>query len=304
MRRPQKAEYDRPQQCCVCHRPMTATRTSWLFRCLNCGYLQSTLAPRIRDKDAQAAIDEGLREKALGSLRVENFEKILDRLATCRPQIGGQLLDVGCAHGWFLQAAEARGYCAVGIEPDPVIYNAAKARGLHVWNGYFPQDIPDERRFDVITFNDVLEHLPTPGAMIESCRQRLNPGGNLVINIPCSRGAFYRLARLFNRLGFSSLFDRMWQLNFASPHISYFTPEQLVQLTAKSGFREIHRSALRAVNVRDLWARLRYDRESSVAMSGIVFVVAAALMPFLDRLPADINLQIFLVDASKRAGQQ
>ena len=173
------------------------------------------------------------------------------------------------------------------------MYAAAIARGADVWSGFFPQDLPDDNKFDVIVFNDVLEHLPEPQCVVEYCEQRLTPGRNLVSNIPCSRGTFYQLAQLLDRIRVTGPFERMWQLHFASPHISYFTPEQLDRLATRSGLQKAHRSTLPSINLRDPWTRLRNDRQSSIFFSTIIFVAVIMLIPVLRVLPADISLQIF-----------
>jgi 2-polyprenyl-3-methyl-5-hydroxy-6-metoxy-1,4-benzoquinol methylase len=51
---------------------------------------------------------------------------------------GLEVLDVGAGHGWFLEAAALAGARAEGIEPDEVIAELTRARGLHVTTGYFP----------------------------------------------------------------------------------------------------------------------------------------------------------------------
>lgn len=274
---------------------MSAAAKPWLARCSQCGFLGSSLQPRLLDSDARGMIDENEREQALGALRAGNFERILDRLSLYRKPVGA-LLDIGCAHGWFLEAARSRGYTVTGVEPDPAMHAIASSRGVEVIKGIFPDDLPADRTFDVIAFNDVLEHLPNPEKIVASCKERLNSGGCLVVNIPSSAGFFYKTATLLDRIGISSPFDRMWQRNFASPHISYFTPYQLCVLAEHRGLKEIHRSTLPSIHLPDLWARLRYDRRSPVIASAVVFAGVAALAPILQMFPADISLQIFRRD--------
>ena len=279
--------------CVACGSVMSRTGKPWLFRCSTCGYYSSSLSPRIRDSEPSAAIDEGRREQALGRLRNSNFERVLDRLGQARQGRLGTLLDVGCAHGWFIQAARRRGYAACGIDPDPAMHAMASAAGLEVWLGFFPGDIPDGLTFDVISFNDAFEHLPDPGNAISVCRERLSEGGHLVINIPSSRGFFYQTAALLDRIGVPGPFDRMWQRQFASPHLSYFNCDNLRELADRNGLREVHRSTLPSLSLPHLWPRLRYDRGSSVIASGAIFLAVACVTPLLRLFPADISLQVF-----------
>ena len=138
---------------------MAGPRRGYWFECTRCGYLASDLEPAIGDPDC-ATMDEGLRGEALQGLRRQNFERILDVLEPMRTPGNARLLDVGCAHGWFLEAARARGYDALGLEPDAAIAALARGKGLGVIDGYFPDALPAGERYDVITFNDVYEHLP------------------------------------------------------------------------------------------------------------------------------------------------
>jgi len=272
---------------------MQVSNRAWLYRCVGCGFQQADLTPEIQSATARAVVDEGRRAKALGRLRGQNFERILDRLASLMEPAGKRLLDVGCAHGWFLDAAAARGFDAVGLEPDPVIGGEAAAGGRKVLSGFFPDDVPADASFDVISFNDVLEHLPDVAGAVASCRRLLRPGGVLLVNVPSSSGIFYRSAEALDRIGIGGPFARMWQTRFASPHLSYFSPDQLRRLVEQGGFVEIHRSSLPSVQVGGLWARLAYDRTASSFANVLIWLAVALFSPLIRRLPADITLQMF-----------
>src|SRR6187549_1124367 len=115
--------------CIRCELPMAGPRRGYWFECVRCGHLASDLEPAIGDPDC-ATLDEGLRGEALQDLRRQNFERILDVLEPMRTPGNARLLDVGCAHGWFLEAARSRGYDALGLEPDAAIAALARGRGL------------------------------------------------------------------------------------------------------------------------------------------------------------------------------
>jgi len=266
---------------------------NWIFACKSCGFLMSSLQPRIEASSFDTSIDEGSRFNALEQLRINNFRRILTQLSTIAPAHGKRLLDVGCAHGWFLDIATQLGFIVNGIEPDPGISILAAKSDRRVWQGFFPDDLPEDQRFDVIVFNDVFEHLPYPSQAIAACHHLLEKGGILVINIPNSNGVFYRLAELLSRLGISTPLERMWQKQFPSPHLSYFNPSQLKQLAEENGFIECHRSTLPSIELKGLWTRLRYDRSTSFLYSALVWLGVVAFFPLIRILPADISLQMF-----------
>ena len=278
--------------CPICEHAVRQELLPWLFRCGGCGFQRSTLGEQIANGATREAIDERARADALGSLRRRNFRAILDALGRLRPQ-RGRLLDVGCAHGWFLHAAAAEGWRALGIEPDERMAQVARDGGNEVRTGIFPSALAEGETFDVIAFNDVFEHLPDVGEALRSCKRALVPGGLLAINLPDARGPFYRAARALARAGVRSPLERLWQKEFPSPHSSYFTAPLWRKLASKHGFSSVHGARLASVAWRGLWSRLRYDRSSSVVGSAAVFAGTLAVLPVLRVLPSDISLEIF-----------
>lgn len=284
--------------CAVCARPMSRERREWQFRCSACGFRSATLSNGPDACDARQKIDEGVREDALEPLRRANFERALDVLSAHVELRGRKLLDVGCAHGWFLEAASRRGCVVSGIEPDTGMHAFAVDRGHTVLKGFFPDALPaGVGGYDVITFNDVFEHLPDVNTGLAACRERLREGGLLVLNLPDSRGAVFRAAALLDRLGIHGPLDRLWQKEYPSPHLSYFHPDCLAALAKRHGFRELHRGELATVGFRGLWQRLRYDRSSSLPAAFLSWVALALAFPVLGLLRSDISLQVFAKEA-------
>lgn len=247
----------------------------------------------ILDPALKRRMNETVRESGLEHLRRRNFELVLDRLERVRPLDGARLLDVGCAHGWFLEAAARRGAAPVGIEPDTEIGEAARDRGLDVRSGFFPDALGADERFDVVAFNDVFEHLPDVERAVEACRRCLTPGGLLAVNLPLATGVFYRTADALDRVGVSGPFARMWQKGLASPHTGYFTQDQLRRLCERFDMVEVHRSTLPSIDRSGLWARLTYVRQVPRAASAVLWAALMAGAPLVSLAPADIGLQAF-----------
>lgn len=277
--------------CPVCGTDLVKQGRGWLLECPACGFLQALLEPRFNDANALARIDVDMRSEALKRLRLVNFKTVLQRLGrTSRP--GRRLLEVGSAQGWFLQAAAGAGYDVLGIEPDVSAAERTPA-GLTVIRGLFPKALPAGARFDVIVFNDVLEHIPDVEAVLGACVGLLAPNGVLAVNAPNRQGVFYRLARALDRLGLPASLERLWQVGFPSPHLYYFTPADLVILGRRHGFHEVERSRLQTLAIRGLWSRIRYDRSVSVPRATALWLGLAPLCLLLAVLPPDISLQIF-----------
>lgn len=103
--------------------------------------------------------------------------------------VADRLLDVGCGRGGFGSALRRAGRVRDlwGIEPHPDAADEAKAHFDHVITGTYPDDLPDGERFDVVVFNDVLEHMIDPGRALERTRQILTPDGRVLVSIPTIR---------------------------------------------------------------------------------------------------------------------
>lgn len=279
------------KDCPVCARQLSLGLQSWHVQCSHCGYEGAGLEPKINQQASHALIDEAAREDGLEQLRKANFSRLLDEIAQVKGG-GGRVLDVGCAHGWFLEMAASRRYEVMGIEPDDVVASATRARGLPVRAGYFPQVLAADERFDVIVFNDVIEHIPDIRSVLAACHHHLRDGGLLVLNLPNSDGFFYRLSRLLSRLGVGGFFERLWQKDFPSPHVHYFNPRNLQQLLASAAFQQQRGGRLETLSRAGLYTRIAYSKENSALRNGIVYLGALASIPFLRMLPADIFFSI------------
>jgi SAM-dependent methyltransferase len=283
--------------CIVCGKATARERHDWLFRCTVCGFLSSSLEPRINA--ATARIDEEKREHALNSLRRRNFETILDWLAETGVKPPARILEIGCGHGWFLLAARARGYEPIGIEPDGQIAAIAQANGVNVRRGFFPEATVPGEIFDVVIFNDVFEHLPDPPGVLRAVRNCLAHSGVLAINLPLATGMFYRVSDALGRVGWHGPFERMWQVGFPSPHRSYFSAPQLAALAEQCGFTERARRSMPSLRVSGLWERLCYDPDQSRVAAALMWPLLVGLAPLVRFLPADIGVQLFSPPSDK-----
>jgi SAM-dependent methyltransferase len=277
------------QPCVSCGSALRLSITDWTARCPACGTWASRLQPAINEPTVNQ-IDEDAREVGLRDLRQANFRRILTLLASHRRLAGSRLLDVGSGHGWFLDEAGRAGASASGIEPDAQMVDVARARGLDVRTGFFPQDLAESDHFDVIAFNDVLEHIPDTRSTLEACHRLLSPDGLLSINVPNADGVGFRAARLLKRLGASGPFDRFWQVGLPSPHVHYFTGRGIEILLERSGFRVLAHERLPSVSRTGLWQRVHLVQKQS-PISVAYFVAVWLTSPLLNWPPlSDIQL--------------
>jgi 2-polyprenyl-3-methyl-5-hydroxy-6-metoxy-1,4-benzoquinol methylase/spore coat polysaccharide biosynthesis predicted glycosyltransferase SpsG len=103
------------------------------------------------------------------------------------------LLDIGCAYGAFLAAAQEEGFSPQGIDPaeDAVRY-VTQTLGIPALHGYFPPPTPDSQlptpNFDVITLWYVIEHFRDCVPALAEIRKLLKPGGALAFATPSFAG--------------------------------------------------------------------------------------------------------------------
>lgn len=251
-------------RCVVCSSTVTPEVTRWSARCAACGTWTSSLEPAINGQTPEVINDQA-RIIGLEELRRQNFRAVVDRIEGTRGLAGVRLLDVGCAYGWFLEVAAGRGAQAVGIEPDEAIAAFARNQGLRVRAGWFPEALRPDESFDVITFNDVLEHLPDVRGALSACFAHLAPGGLLSINIPTSDGLGYRVATALARVGIGGPFARFWQAGLPSPHTYYFPRAALARLVGDAGFVVQAVLPLTAVSSNGLWQRVHMFRTPNLA---------------------------------------
>jgi 2-polyprenyl-3-methyl-5-hydroxy-6-metoxy-1,4-benzoquinol methylase len=137
-----------------------------------------------------------------------------------------RLLDVGCGTGEFCGMMKRTGWHAEGLERDEnASVWARKEWGIPVHTGPVTSLPANMTRYDVITMWHVLEHLYEPGKAIDILRQRLAPGGTLIIALPNIAGIDARFYR------------RHWIALDVPRHVNHFSWRSLLRLMDGHGFR-------------------------------------------------------------------
>lgn len=153
------------------------------------------------------------------------------------PRDVGSVLDVGCGRGGFgVSLREALGPSArlVGVEAVAAAADVARRGGAFddVVTGYFPQALVQRsERFDLVSFNDVLEHMVDPWAALSATHSVLTPQGRVLAAIPNVRYAPVLADLLRGRWTYteSGVLDRT--------HLRFFTKASMLALFHDTGFR-------------------------------------------------------------------
>ena len=135
---------------------------------------------------------------------------------------GTTVLDVGCGNGKVAQYLAKQGAVVDGIEPSDSRVETARSRCRYVSEQWAGPDFDDPNigsNYDMVTFLDVLEHMPDPQTALQWASSRLAPGGALCALIPNSAHWSFRIKMLrgdwaYKDFGF---FDRT--------HLRFFDPD-------------------------------------------------------------------------------
>lgn len=113
-------------------------------------------------------------------LHRENAWLRLALLRTLNVAPPGRMLDVGCAHGFFLDEARADGWSVEGADVSPTAAAYASTR-LRLDVAADVADAAQDGPYDLVTLFQVLEHVAAPTKLLEQARDSLGPDGTVVI---------------------------------------------------------------------------------------------------------------------------
>jgi 2-polyprenyl-3-methyl-5-hydroxy-6-metoxy-1,4-benzoquinol methylase len=127
-------------------------------------------------------------------------------------------LDVGCSTGFVVEAANAKGWQAIGIDLNPSAIEYGRSRGLDLRTVALEDAGFAPAMFDAVSLFDVLEHLLDPRRTVQACVDLLAPDGILFLYVP----NFDSASRLL--MGAEAHF--IWPTH----HLNYYTPSTIRDL--------------------------------------------------------------------------
>lgn len=160
----------------------------------------------------------------------------------------GRMLDVGSAFGDSLYEAKLLGWKDLyGVELSDFAAAKAREKGLKIKAGTlksakFPSDY-----FDVVTLQDVIEHVKDPNSEIQEIKRVLKPGGLVFIVTPDVEGVW------------AKLLGKNWYHYKPGEHIMYFSQETLKKLLKNAGFKDIEtRKTYHVMSTEYIFNRLKF----------------------------------------------
>ena len=151
-----------------------------------------------------------------------SFRRFLQQLHRRRLD-GGALLEVGCGYGFLLDEATPYFDYRVGIDLSAAVERAA-GRADCVYQGDLDA-LPAQERFDCIILVSVIEHVHSPVDYLRTLRERLRPGGKVVVATPNVDSISRRL-----------LGSRWPAFQVVPEHVSFYNGPTLSALLKRAGF--------------------------------------------------------------------
>ncbi len=177
--------------------------------CSGCGAATSVQAPENRcrleaiaagyyevDLAGGSVAEKYAAVMALAPEKSDNVQRVARVCAFLRSRglQGGRALDIGAGTGVFLARflAEGPSWKGVGVEPDPQAARHLRSLGrFEVLEGLFGPS-HGLGRFELVTLNKVVEHLPKPVDLVREAAGALAASGVLYLELPDKRTALER----------------------------------------------------------------------------------------------------------------
>lgn len=207
---------------------------------------------------------------------------------------GGRLLDIGCAAGFFLEAASEH-YEVTGVEVSEYASQYAREEfGHRVFTGELADAELLEGEFDVVTMWDVIEHLRDPRAALAEIARVTRAGGLLVITTGNADGPLARrdLAQ--------------WDLMHPPGHLTFFSRRTLEPLLNRAGLEVERVVADGRISRRPALVDPRAQAAAGALGLGNVMTVLARRVtmpqprPVRSRVPTGLRRRAPLVPPSRR----
>lgn len=204
-----------------------------LARCNNCEMVWDFFPPEnlLAQYDKRYFINENPKGGYANYFEgmAANKKTFSDRLKKIEKKFGkGKLLDVGCALGDCLKEAKRLGWEEIeGLEISDYAYIFAKKRGLKVKKGTLSNNTYAKDSFDIVLYQDVIEHVADPVDELKRVYRILKPEGLIYLVTPDVEGFW------------SKLLGPLWYHYKPVEHVMYFSQETMKHALKNAGFNKI-----------------------------------------------------------------
>lgn len=206
-----------------------------LVKCLNCELAFIENVPSKKELEKLYSFNSGYHEIFLNENSPESkyhrklAEKHYEILSKYEQQ--GNILDVGCSVGLFLQVTQSHGWKSYGLELSKDSVDIARNKyGLNVAVGTVEKNNFKNNYFDAITMWEVIEHVPDPTKTLSIVNTLLKADGILVMSTPNIDGLYPQLSYLVSKI------INYWPHPEPPHHLFQFSKKTLTRILEKTGF--------------------------------------------------------------------
>ncbi|MGR0482551.1 MAG: class I SAM-dependent methyltransferase [Candidatus Electronema sp. V4] len=224
--------------CCLCKQRAGVTALI-LFDDIEvsiCGNCRTTMVTSVSSNNIEKYSERYERE-ILNSKACSCWHFIETQAETS--QHGLSILDIGCGQGMFLDIAHEHGLLTAGIELASNAALTAKSKGHEILCGSVTKTNFSERKFDIVTLWDLLEHLDDPRQVLLNTYDSLRSDGRMFILTPMMGSIYDRLGLLLFRLSGGRL-AMLVRMCWSHEHLWRFDADGLKNVLLSIGFREVH----------------------------------------------------------------
>lgn len=229
--------------------------------------------------------------EGMSAIAFRNYAIVADALERVISLSGAKILDVGSAEGGFTDLMLSRGANSLGLEPDRDSAKEALLKKLPMELVSFESFNGRENEYDAIVFNDVFEHMQDPSLSLEKANKMLKDGGFILINAPVSTGFIFKAVKFAARMGIKSPYQRIWAKGLCSPHIYFYSDENLTALLKRHQFELVDKGRLIALATDGMYQRVRSTYGPAPAF--IISTLASLFVMISNLFPADVKYLLF-----------
>lgn len=214
--------------CIVCNNtsisPLADYPKNKLVQCSQCGFVFCSQIPTLEELNHHYSTSYS-RNDFLSPITVKRYHEILDTFEPFRKT--GNLLDIGCGIGYFLDVAKERGWKVYGTEYTQEALKINRDKGFTMHEGKLNAENYTPGFFDIVTSFEVIEHINNPQEDVANIKTILRSGG-----------AFYATTPNFNSLSRYYLKEK-WNVICYPEHLSYYSPKSIHYLFNSFGFKKM-----------------------------------------------------------------
>jgi SAM-dependent methyltransferase len=136
----------------------------------------------------------------------------------------GNILDIGCSTGLFLDIAKEKGWRTYGLELNKIEFSIAKEKEHNIFNTLL-EDVYFNEKFNIVSLWDVFEHIKNGSNTLKLIKNLLTDNGVILLQIPSSDSLAARVMQ-----SKCNMFDGL-------EHVNLYGIESLTKLVERNGLK-------------------------------------------------------------------